>query len=203
MYIHWSVYISDMAASRTSTRDRIIAAACKLFYVEGVRSVSIDAVAEKAGVTKRTIYYHFSSKDELVAAYLDDRDLPNLILFKRWFDETEGDLIQKTQAIFDNLAHSAKSPKWKGCGFLRTAAELANQPGHPAVKVGMQHKKKVEAWLTEQFAADGSIREPPKLARQIVLLMNGAFALVMLHRDTAYMESAGNAAGALVDAARG
>ncbi len=64
----------------------------QLFYGEGVRSVSIDAVVEKAGGTKRTIYYHFSSKGELVVAYLDDRDLPNLILFKRWFDESEGDL---------------------------------------------------------------------------------------------------------------
>jgi AcrR family transcriptional regulator len=203
VYIHWSVYMSDMVTPQTSTRDRIIAAASKLFYGDGVRSVSVDAVAEKAGVTKRTLYYHFSSKDELVAAYLDDRDLPNLILFKRWFDETEGDVGKKTQAIFDNLARSARSPKWKGCGFLRTAAELANLPGHPAVKVGMRHKKKVEAWLAEQFAADGSIREPPSLARQIVLLMNGSFALVMLHRDPAYMESAGNAARALVDAARG
>lgn len=200
MYIHWLVYMSDMATPRT--RDRIISAASKLFYGEGVRSVSVDAVAEKAGVTKRTLYYHFSSKDELVAAYLDDRDLPNLVLFKRWFDETEGDVDRKTQAIFDNLSRSAKSPRWKGCGFLRTAAELANLPGHPAVKVGMAHKKKVEAWLAEQFAADGSIREPPRLARQIVLLMNGAFALGMLHRDPAYMESAGNAARALVDAAR-
>jgi AcrR family transcriptional regulator len=191
-----------MVTPRTSTRDRIIAAASKLFYDEGVRSVSVDAVAEKAGVTKRTLYYHFSSKDELVAAYLDDRDLPNLILFKRWFDETEGDVGKKTQAIFDNLLRSAKSPRWKGCGFLRTSAELANLPGHPAVKVGMRHKKKVEAWLAEQFAADGSIREPPRLAQQIVLLMNGAFALAMLHRDPAYMESAGNAARTLIDAAQ-
>lgn len=191
-----------MATPRASTRDRIISAAAKLFYVEGVRGVSIDAVAEKAGVTKRTIYYHFSSKDELVAAYLDNRDLPNLILFKRWFDESEGDLGQKTHAIFDNLACSVKSPKWKGCGFLRTAAELANLPGHPAVKVGMRHKKKVEAWLADRFVADGSIHEPHRLARQIVLLMNGAFALVMLHRDQAYMESAGDAARALIDAAR-
>ena len=55
------------------TKDRIVAAANKLFYDEGIRSVGVDAVAAKAGVTKRTLYYHFKSKDDLVAAYLAAR----------------------------------------------------------------------------------------------------------------------------------
>ena len=49
-------------------------------------------MAEKAGLTKRTLYYHFRSKDDLVAAYLAARDQPNLALFKQWFDDTEGGL---------------------------------------------------------------------------------------------------------------
>ena len=63
-----------------------MAAAAKLFYAEGIRAVSLDAVADKAGVTKRTFYYHFTSKDELVAATLEARDQPNLALFQRWFE---------------------------------------------------------------------------------------------------------------------
>lgn len=68
-----------MARSGTDTHERIIAAAAKLFYNEGVRAVSVDAVAERADVTKRTLYYHFDSKDELIAAYLETRDQPNLL----------------------------------------------------------------------------------------------------------------------------
>jgi AcrR family transcriptional regulator len=58
-----------MASHAIPTRERIISAAAKLFYNEGIKSVSVDAVAEKAGVTKRTLYYHFASKDDLIGAY--------------------------------------------------------------------------------------------------------------------------------------
>src|ERR1700761_5506613 len=143
-YIHWSVYMRDMTSSAQPTSDRIIAAASKLFYNEGIRAVSVDAVAEEAGVTKRTLYYHFKSKDDLVAAYLAARDHPNLALFKRWFAEDDGPLPARVQAIFRQLVRSASHPKWKGCGFLRTSAELANLPGHPAIKIGAAHKKKFE-----------------------------------------------------------
>lgn len=184
----------------TDTRNRIVSAASKLFYGEGIRGVSLDAVAEKAGVTKRTFYYHFKSKDDLVAAYLEARDQPNLMLFKQWFDETDGSTATKVRGIFRRLAVNASSPKWKGCGFLRTTAELANMPGHPAIKIGAAHKKKFEAWLRETFEADG-IAHPAELARQILLLLDGSFAVVLLHRDASYMETAGDAAFALVDAA--
>ncbi|AYG57635.1 TetR/AcrR family transcriptional regulator [Rhizobium jaguaris] len=189
---------SPMDSHTISTRERIISAAAKLFYNEGIRSVSVDAVAEKAGVTKRTLYYHFSSKDDLIGAYLEARDQPNLALFKRWFAEAEGEPADKVQGIFHNLARSARHPKWKGCGFLRTSAELANMPGHPAMKVGIEHKKKVEDWLRVVLEAAGITTEAPQLARQIVLLLDGSFSLVLLHRDPAYMEAAGEAARSLI-----
>ena len=189
-----------MARTGTPTRERIISAANALFYNEGIRGVSVDAVAEKAGVTKRTLYYHFRSKDDLVAAYLAGRDQPNLALFRKWFSEAEGGLPAKVEAIFRNLARSARHPKWKGCGFLRTSAELANMPGHPAVKIGAAHKKKFEEWLRATFAAEG-IADPLQLARQILLLLDGSFAVVLLHRDPGYMETAGEAASSLTAAA--
>lgn len=187
-----------MPRNAAQTRDRILDAANRLFYGEGIRSVSVDAVAEKAGVTKRTLYYHFKSKDELIAAYLESRDQPNLALFAKWFDEADGPLANKVEAMFLNVGKSARHPKWKGCGFLRTAAELANMPGHPAVKIGAAHKKKFEAWLSDMFYADG-LNNAPLLARQIVLLMDGAFSTMLVHRDPAYIEAAGRAAVALVN----
>jgi AcrR family transcriptional regulator len=192
--------MAAMPPPAATTRERIIAAASKLFYGDGIRGVSVDAVAAKAGVTKRTLYYHFKSKDDLVAAYLGARDQPNLALFRRWFDATEGGLPDKVQGIFRQLAASARHPKWKGCGFLRTSAELANLPGHPAIRIGIAHKNKFEDWLRASFEASG-IDNAAQLARQIVVLLDGSFAVVLLHRDPSYMETAGEAAFSLVAAA--
>jgi len=189
-----------MARSPSPTRERIISAASALFYSEGIKSVSVDAVAANASLTKRTLYYHFKGKDDLVAAYLAARDQPNLELFKKWFAETEGGLPAKVEAIFRNLARSARHPKWKGCGFLRTSAELANLPGHPAIKIGAAHKKKFEDWLRLTFEAEG-IENASRLARQILLLLDGSFAVVLLQRDPSYMETAGEAAFSLTEAA--
>jgi AcrR family transcriptional regulator len=189
-----------MARSPSPTRERIISAASALFYSEGIKSVSVDAVAAKASLTKRTLYYHFKSKDDLVAAYLAARDQPNLALFRKWFTETEGELPAKVEAIFRNLARAARHPKWKGCGFLRTSAELANLPGHPAIRIGAAHKKKFEDWLRLTFEAEG-IGDALRLARQILLLLDGSFAVVLLQRDPSYMETAGEAAFSLTEAA--
>ena len=67
-----------MPRDAAKTRKTIVDAAVRLFYAEGIRRVSVDAVAEKAGVTKRTLYYHFRSNADLIATYLESRDLPNL-----------------------------------------------------------------------------------------------------------------------------
>lgn len=183
-----------------STRERIVAAANRLFYREGIRAVSVDAVAEEAGITKRSLYYHFKSKDDLIEAYLAYRDQPNLDAYRRWFTEKEGTAGEKIEAIFHGLLKMASHPKWKGCGFLRTSAELANLPGHPAIVRGAAHKKKIEAWLAECLATDG-VEAADAVARQIVLLIDGSFAVVMLHRDPTYLNSAGAAARVLVETA--
>src|SRR5712672_1560728 len=115
--------------SRITRRD-ILAAADELFYGEGLRLVSVDEIAAKAGITKKTLYYHFRSKDGLIAAYLTARDRPTLERFQRWAGD-EGTVAERMGRMFRRLGRSAKSPAWKGCGFVRATAELANIPGHP------------------------------------------------------------------------
>ncbi len=183
-----------MRDSARPTRERILQAAGKLFHRDGIRAISVDAIAEKAGVTKRTLYYHFRSKDDLIAAHLQARDEPNLTLFQQWFSEAEGDIAEKVAAIFRNLAQSARDAKWKGCGFLRMSVELINLPGHPALVAARAHKKRVEDWLGSIFAAAGAGDNAIPLARRIMLLLDGAFAVVLLHRDPSYMETAADAA---------
>lgn len=186
-----------MPKDPTATRERILKTAAKLFYGKGVRSTGVDLIAAKAGVTKRTLYYHFRSKDDLIAAYLDMRDHPNRTLFSRWFAEAEGTLPDKIEALFRNLGAAARHPKWSGCGFLKTAAELAALPGHPAIRVAARHKAGVEAWLAETLQAHG-VRGAGNVARQIAILMDGAFSTMLVHRDSAYFDAAGRAAAALV-----
>lgn len=179
------------------TRAHIVAAASKLFYAEGIGRVSVDAVAEKAGVTKRTLYYHFRSKDDLIAAYLESRDQPNLTLMAEWFAQSPGSLEDKVAAIFHQLAQVAAHPKWKGCGFLRTTAELASMPGHPAVRIGARHKLGFAQWLEGEITSAG-YGEADILAREVLLLLDGAFSASLLQRDPQWFVAAGRAAAGLV-----
>ncbi|RUX00888.1 MULTISPECIES: TetR/AcrR family transcriptional regulator [unclassified Mesorhizobium] len=188
-----------MAEAQSPTRKRLVDAATRLFYAEGIGRVSVDAVAEEAGLTKRTLYYHFKSKDDLIAAYLDGRDQPNLKRMAGWFEAEQGGVDSKVEAIFTNLARATRHPKWKGCGFLRTAAELASMPGHPAVKVGARHKSNFETWLATELSGH-DIEGPQALAREIVLLIDGCFSIMLIHRNPDYVEAAGRAAATLVRA---
>ena len=184
----------------TRTRERIIAAATKLFYSEGLRATSVDAVAEKAGITKKTLYYHFRTKDELIAAYLASRDQPTLMYYARWFAESSGSSADKVRGLFTSFGKAADTPSWRGCGFLRTIAELANTPAHPAVKAGAAHKKRFEAWLETELRGHG-VAGAAAVARQLVILLDGATTVMLIHRDLDYVDTAGRLALGLVEQA--
>src|SRR5690606_35540225 len=102
-----------MARDGSGTRERIIRAANELFYKSGIRAVSVDAIAARAGVTKKSLYYHFASKDELVEAYLVSRDQPNLAQFRRWYQEADGDVADRIGGIFRAIALVAGRRRWK------------------------------------------------------------------------------------------
>jgi AcrR family transcriptional regulator len=188
-----SRYTFPMARDSSKTRRRLIAAADGLFYGQGIRAVGVDAVAEAAGVTKRTLYYHFASKDDLIAAYLEERDLPTLGRYQGMIPEGGAPAARRIRRIFEQLGKNAENPRWRGCSFLRAAAEFANLPGHPARVVAARHKRRFEAWLEEVLAADG-FGEGAALARQLMILLDGAVAQILIHRDPSYALSAADAA---------
>ena len=187
-----------MARDSSETRRRLIAAADGLFYGQGIRAVGVDAVAEAAGVTKRTLYYHFASKDDLIAAYLEERDLPTLGRYQGLIPEPGEPAARQVRRIFEQLGKNAKDPSWRGCSFLRAAAEFANLPGHPARVVAARHKKRFEGWLNGILTADG-FTEVADLARQIMILFDGAVAQILVHRDPSYALSARDAASTLLN----
>jgi AcrR family transcriptional regulator len=189
-----------LAVTRDSaeTRRRLIAAADHLFYGQGIRAVGVDAVAEAAGVTKRTLYYHFASKDDLIAAYLEERDLPTLGRYQGLIPGPGEPATRQVRRIFEQLRRHAKDPLWRGCSFLRAASEFANLPGHPARVVAARHKKRFEGWLKGVLVADG-FAKAAVLARQLMILFDGAVAQILIHRDPSYALSASDAAAALLN----
>jgi AcrR family transcriptional regulator len=187
-----------MRKSGGDTRRRIVNAAYDLFYRSGFAAASVDAVAAAAGVTKRTFYYHFDSKQALIAAALDQQHELSFARIRRWADRVSGDPVAMVDSLFTDFAAWSKQARWRGSGFTRAAMEFARSPGHPARIAARRHKAAVEACLTERFAESG-IEVPRELARHLMLLMEGCQVLVLVHGDPGYVESAAAAARALVE----
>jgi AcrR family transcriptional regulator len=183
------------------TRNTIIQAADSLFYSEGVKSVGVDEIAARAGITKRTLYYHFESKDALIAAYLEAKDGPTLDRYKALFEKYDGPVADRFRAVFGDLAKTAKDPRWKGCGFARAAAELAGMPGHPALAAASKHKHSFESYLSLLMQAEG-IEGADRLARQLMVILDGAVTEILIHKDSDYALAAGEAAATIIRQAR-
>lgn len=187
-----------MGKRAKNTRQQIIDAAYELFYKGGFARAGVDAIAEAAGLTKRTLYYHFDSKDALLAAVLDDQHELVLARIRRWGPSATTDPAAMVRVLFAEFAAWAKKPEFRGSGFTRAAMELADMPGHPARAAARRHKAGVEAWLAEQFDKHG-LRSPRELARQVMLLLEGCNSLVLIHGDMTYANAASAAARLLVE----
>ncbi len=187
-----------MPRNGDATRRRIIEAAYDLFYKGGFARAGVDAIAEAAQVTKRTLYYHFSSKDALLGAVLDAQHELALERIQRWARRARGDPRVMVEILFVELAAWAGRRGWRGSGFTRAAMELADLPGHPARSAARRHKEAVEDWLARQFE-HGRIHNPRQVARQIMLLIEGCHALILIHGDTGYARAAAGVARFLVD----
>ena len=127
-----SRYTCAVPRSRIDTRERILQAAYGLFYAKGFARVGVDSVAEKAGLTKHTLYYHFRSKDELLAAVLDHRGELALERIQRWAAGLKGDAETFVEALFRELSRWVSRPGWEGAGFTRVvdgARRFARSPG--------------------------------------------------------------------------
>jgi AcrR family transcriptional regulator len=168
-------------------------AAYKLLYRGGFSRVSMDSIALSAGVTKRTVYYHFDSKDSLTAAVLERQQTRALSLIRKWVGKSERHPSEFVLKLFRELEKWASRPIWLGSGFSRLTMELADMPGHPARVAAHRHKKSVEDWVADELATLG-VADEGRTARQIVLLLEGSVTLTLIHRDCAYIRAAGEAA---------
>jgi len=174
---------SRAADSLGSARQRILDAAIPLFYQQGARAVGIDAVIAKSGVAKMSLYRSFRSKDELIAACLDERDKS----YWQWFDgvlaQHPDDPREQLRGVIRGVAKRTSKPGYRGCFFLNTATDYMDA-SHPGRKLAVRHKETLAARLLK-ICRQLNARDPVGLSRQLVLLINGAQATAgMLGKKT-------------------
>jgi AcrR family transcriptional regulator len=187
-----------VARSAIETRQRIIDAAYGLFWRQGFVRASVDDVAQRAKLTKRTLYQHFRSKDDLMAAVLAHSSDLAFQRLQRISGRLPQDRNAMIDAVFAQLAEWAATPRWSGAGFTRVVSELADLPGHPAREIARRHKKAIELWFVELLEKAG-VASPAERGREIALLMEGAISLILIHGDSRYADVAARAAKRLVN----
>jgi len=184
-----------------NTRERIMESAARMFEAEGVRAATVDGIAAGAGVTKRTLYYHFRSKDDLIAASLNEQDLVEQRAIDFVREAGDGSIEELLASVFSNIIRNASNARWKGCAFSRTAVELAGLPGHPAVSAAKKHRAKVERIFSDRLEAIGA-RDAARSARRLMILIDGAITHCLVHHDPNYAVEAREMALELVAAAK-
>jgi len=186
-----------MPRSSAPTRQAILNAAYGLFRRKGFVRVSMDEIAASAAVTKRTLYYHFTSKDLLLAEVLESQHALALAAFRTFGEGLAGSAESIIDQLFNDLAVWSDSPRWAGSGFTRLVIELADLRGHPARLIARRHKAMLEGHLADLLAS-AHVTSPRELAREIWLLSEGAIALILIHGDRSYAAAAAEAAKKLI-----
>jgi AcrR family transcriptional regulator len=180
-----------MPRSAAATRKRILDAAYVEFRRKGYARVGVDEIAIAAKITKRTLYYHFDSKDALLAAVLERQHELAILTWDAFSSKLPPRrMIAK---MFEDLISWSSQPRWAGSGFSRVAMELADLPGHPARAIASRHKSLIETRLAE-ILARGKIASAKARAREIWLLSEGAMMCMILHRNPHYVDAAKRAA---------
>jgi len=182
---------------RRSARERLLAAADELFYEEGIHTVGIDRIIERAGVAKASLYDTFGSKDELIRAYLEQRSQARKLRISNRMAQFEAPR-DKLLSFFDLMADYFANPKFRGCAFVRASAEgRADSP----VKGVCDDSR---SWIRELFAGlarDAGAADAETLAIQLAMLYDGATVAAQMDRNPDVARLARGAATLLIDAA--
>jgi AcrR family transcriptional regulator len=164
---------------RRSPRERLLEAARELFYAEGVHTVGIDRVIERAGVAKASLYSTFGSKEGLVSAYLEEMH-ERMLSRRQKAAAAAPDPVSAILAIFDSLARDFERPDYNGCAFAGARAE------EPAGGVVDQATRAYRADIRAMFrelCAEAGAPDPDQLAWQLQLLYSGGSEAAKFERD--------------------
>jgi AcrR family transcriptional regulator len=157
----------------TVVRERLVVAAYELFARNGVQAVGVDAIIERSGVARQTLYRHFGSKQELVLAFLERREeLWTYGWLAAEVRRRERDPSRRLLAIFDVFDEWFRRPDFEGCSFINVMLEhpAADHPLHVAAA---GYLARIRAYL-EELAGDAGVADPASLAREWHILMKGS-----------------------------
>jgi AcrR family transcriptional regulator len=173
---------------KPAMKDRILETADRLFYLQGIRAVGVDTIAAEIGISKRTLYNHFPSKDALIAAYLERRFVP-----PRTSDKPPAEQILGT---FDALERRFAAKDFRGCPFVNAVAELG--PADQSVRrIAIAFKESRRLWFRDLLQQLGAT-DPEALATQLALLVDGSIAQDLVRNDPAMARAAKEAARVLL-----
>jgi len=170
--------------------ERILETADRLFYGQGT-VIGVDTIAAEAGISKRTLYNHFPSKDVLIAAYLQRR--------LREIATTDAPPAQQILDDFDRLERAFGREGFRGCAFVNAVAELKD-PQHAANAIAVQFKELRRQWFRGLLERGGAA-DPEGLSLQLLLLVDGAIAAALIRKDPTVAQAAKAAATVLLQAA--
>jgi len=171
--------------------ERILVTADRLFYLKGIRAIGVDTIAAEIGISKRTLYNHFPSKDALIQAYLKRR-----FVAARASDKPP---VEQILATFDSLERRFSAKDFRGCPFVNAVAELGPED-RSVKKIAKAFKESRRVWFRDLLLQLGAT-DAERLSTQLVLLVDGAIAQDLVRDDPAVARAAKEAAKVLLQGA--
>ena len=184
------------AKTTASARERLLAAASELFYDEGVHTVGIDRVIERAGVAKASLYNTFGSKDALVGAYLESRRALQVERITRHLARYS-DPRERLLSVFEAQGELFADPTFRGCAFVSASAE---SPGELVEQATAEYRGWVRTLLTD-LAREAGVAAPETLGRRLHMIYDGSSLSARMDHDPSASAAARAAAETLLDAA--
>lgn len=166
------------------SRDRLLDAAYGILYESGLSQLSIDRVSERAGLSRRTFFLHFDSKDQLLASVLEQLRPRYREEFRQWADGLPPGLSveQRVEAMFRKAVEKINDPGWRGCAFIRLSSEFRDSPGHPVHAAVAEAFRDFEEWLEAEISR-GGYADPAMTSRQLSTMLCGIIQMQLIMND--------------------
>ena len=176
------------SSEKPTMKERILETADRLFYLQGIRAVGVDTIAAEIGISKRTLYNHFPSKQELIAAYLAGR-------FKQ-VPASDKPPVEQILGTFDRLERGFAAKVFRGCPFVNAVAELGAED-RSVKKIAIAFKESRRIWFRD-LLMQLEVADANGLATQLQLLVDGAIATDLVRKVPSAARAAKDAARVLL-----
>jgi AcrR family transcriptional regulator len=175
-------------SEKPDMNERILQTADRLFYLQGIRAVGVDTIAAEIGISKRTLYNHFASKDALIAAYLTRRSGP--------IRSSDKPPVEQILGTFDSLERRFAAKDFRGCPFVNAVAELGAED-RAVRRIAIAFKESRRLWFRDLLLRLG-VADAEGLSTQLTLLVDGSIAQDLVRKDPSMARAAKQAARVLL-----